>query len=143
MNAIDRVTAIGQRKPVEKWRREDFLYAAKRAKDRWHATEELFEIRYEMLRDAVLEIDPKFDLSDDQVGAITNANLPQVYLLRRISVSFVRWEMCHATTGFPNPYDPLIEIWEHGGDIQQEHGQFLDLYDDAGLPAGGMFICRA
>ena len=49
-----------------------------------------------------------------------------------------------ATTLFPyNPYDPLIQIFEHGGNLNKEHGQFIDVFDNHGKMVCGVTVRRA
>jgi hypothetical protein len=61
----------------------------------------------------------------------------------RIAVWFVKWERCPETAGLPNPYEPWIGIWEHGGAFSVEHGQFVDIEDSEHMPLGAIVVRRA
>lgn len=52
----------------------------------------------------------------------TCGNCPQ-----RALVWFLEWERCPVTSGLPNPYEPWVEVWEHGGAVSVEHAQFVDV----------------
>jgi hypothetical protein len=61
----------------------------------------------------------------------------------RIAAYFVKWERCPKTAGLPNPYEPWIEIWEHGGTFIAEPRQSLDIADGDHMPLGAVAVRRA
>ena len=144
MDALDRVMQIRKRAPVPAWVREDFLRAASEGKKRWQDTEALFGITYSMFRDAVSEIAPSFQLTPEEKTMAEAADVPGMRNVNsRIAVFFLKWERCAETSGFPNPYEPWMEIWEHGGAFSVEHGQFVDVFDHEHLPVGAVVVRRA
>jgi len=143
MDALERVARIG-RAPAENRPRKRFLPAANEGKRRWQEAEELFGIRYPMFEDAVAVIAPDFRLPPEEEAAAREVASPgRPNVSNRITVWFVKWERCPATAGLPNPYEPWIEIWEHGGSFSVEHGQFVDLDDSEHIPAGFVMVRRA
>jgi hypothetical protein len=58
-------------------------------------------------------------------------------------MSFVKWERCSATSGIDNPFEPLVEIFEHGGSVSKEHGRFIDIYDHRGKAVAGLTVRQA
>lgn len=97
-----------------------------------------------MLRDAVALISPDFKMPPAEEEAAWSADVPEMRNVGPwVAVSFVRWERCPMTAGLPNPYEPWIEIWEHGGGFSVEHGQFVAVYDSELTPLGCIVVRRA
>jgi hypothetical protein len=144
MDALERVTRIRRGSALETWPPERFRQAAAEGKRRWAEIEELFGVQYSMFQDAVSTIAPGFHLSTEEEVAARAADVPGMRNVNsRIAVWFVKWERCPETSGLPNPYEPWIEIWEHGGAFSVEHGQFVDIYDSEGMPLGAVVVRRA
>lgn len=144
MDALERVLNIRRGSALEAWSRERFWQAAVEGKRRWAEVEGLFGVQYSMFRDAVAAIAPDFHLSTEEEKAAYAADVPgRRNVNSRIAVWFVKWERCHETSGLPNPYEPWIEIWEHGGAFSVEHGQFVDIEDNEHMPLGAVIVRRA
>ena len=94
-----------------------------------------------MFQDAVSTIAPGFQLSPEEEAAAYAAEVPgRQNVNSRIAVWFVKWERCADTAGLPNPYEPWIEIWEHGGAFSVEHGQFVDIEDSENMSLGAVVV---
>jgi hypothetical protein len=144
MDALERVIQIRKKVIVPAWGREDFLRAASRGKHRWQETEALFGITYSMFRDAVSEIAPSFELAAEEKAIAEAADVPGMRNVNsRIAVFFLKWERCSETSSLSNPYEPWMEIWEHGGAFSVEHGQFVDVFDQDHMPLGAVVVRRA
>jgi hypothetical protein len=144
MDALERLMQIRNRAVVPAWGREDFLRAAAKGKKRWQDTEDVFGITYSMFGDAVSEIDPSFQLASDAKAMAEATDAPRMRNVdSRIAVFFLKWERCPETSGFPNPYGPWIEIWEHGGAFSVEHGLYVDVFDQEHMPVGAVVVRRA
>ena len=144
MNALDRIAGISKSSPMHGWTKDDFIRAAARGKHRWQETEAHFEIEYSMFDDAVGLIEPGFRLSAEDETKARSADVSQMRNLNsRIAVWFIKWERCPSTSGLANPYEPWIEIWEHGGAFSVEHGQFVDVFDQHHMPVGAVIVRRA
>lgn len=144
MDALERVTRILSESPREAWPPERFREAGAEGKRRWAEVEELFGVQYPLFEDAVAVIAPGFRLAPEEEAAAYAANVPgRRNVNSRIAVWFVKWERCSDTAGLPNPYEPWIEIWEHGGAFSVEHGQFVDIEDSEFMPLGFLFVRRA
>jgi hypothetical protein len=144
MDALERVKRIRRDVALETWASERFRQAAAEGKRRWAEVEEWFGIQYPMFQDAVAAIAPEFRLSLEEERAAYAADVPaRRNVGSRIAVWFVNWERCPKTRGLPNPYEPWIEIWEHGGAFSVEHGQFVDIEDSQHMPLGAVVVRRA
>jgi hypothetical protein len=144
MDALERVRRIRAGPAADPWPAERFRQAAAEGKRRWAEIEELFGIEYAMFRDAVGVIAPDFRLSPEEQEAAAATDVPgKRNVNSRIAVWFVKWDRCPETAGLPNPYEPWIEIWEHGGAFGVEHGQFVDVEDASGMPLGAVVVRRA
>jgi hypothetical protein len=137
MDALQRVARI-KHPPAAKWPRERFQPAADEGRRRWQEAEALFAIEYPMFADAVAKVAPDFQLSPEEELVARTANVSS-----RIAVWYLKWERCPATVGLPNPYEPWIEICEHGGAFSVEHGQYVDIYDAEHTRVGGLTVRRA
>ena len=144
MDALERVKLIRRASVPEAWPPERFRQAAAEGKRRWTEIEELFGIQYSMFQDAVAAIAPAFHLSTEEESEARAVEIPgRRNVNSRIAVWFVKWERCPETAGLPNPYEPWIEIWEHGGAFSVEHGQFVDIEDSTFMPLGAVVVRRA
>jgi hypothetical protein len=144
MDALERVMRIGRGPANEPWPPDRFPQAASEGKRRWAAVEELFGVQYSMFQDAVAVIAPAFRLPAEEESAASAADVPGMRNINsRVAVWFVKWERCPETAGLPNPYEPWIEIWEHGGAFSVEHGQFVDVFDSEDMPVGAVVVRRA
>ena len=140
---LQRVMRLRRKAIFPTWVPEDFESAFSEGKNRWQETEELFGMSYPIWRDAVSEIAPSFQLAMREEAAVQSMILSDICNgYDRIALYFLKWERCRETSGLPNPYEPWIEIWEHGGWFSVEHGQFVDVYGRDGRVAGG-FVQRA
>ncbi len=143
MDALNRLIQIRRTAAIPGWSGDDFLRAASKGKRRWREVEEMFGIQYSIFDDALREIAPSFELSPEEDAAARSANIPAMRnVTSRIAVSFLKWERCPATQGLPNPYEPWIEIWEHGGAFGVEHGLLVDVYDEESMPVGAIVLGR-
>jgi hypothetical protein len=144
MDALERVVKIRRGSIPEAWPAERFRHAASEGKRRWSEIEGLFGIEYPMFQDAVAAIAPGFHLSPNEESAAYAADVPgRRSVNSRIAVWFLKWERCPETAGLPNPYEPWIEIWEHGGAFSVEHGQFVDIEGSEHTPLGTLVVRRA
>jgi hypothetical protein len=143
MDALERVKHIRQDSALEAWPSKRFGQAAVEGKRRWAEVEKLFGVQYSMFQDAVAVIAPEFRLSVEDEASAYAADVPRRRNVdARIAVWFVKWERCPQTSRWENPYEPWIEIWEHGGTISVEHGQFVDVEDSEHMPVGGVVVRR-
>ncbi|MCE9563552.1 MAG: hypothetical protein K8U57_16040 [Planctomycetes bacterium] len=144
MDALERVLRIRRELATERWPPERFRQAAAEGKRRWAEAEDLFGVQWSMLKDAVALISPDFKMPPAEEEAAWSVDVPGMRNVGPwVAVSFVRWERCPTTAGLPNPYEPWIEIWEHGGGFSVEHGQFVDVYDSEFTPLGCIVVRRA
>jgi len=68
-----------------------------------------------MFLDALQPFAPGFHLSPEEEAAAYAPMFRAGAIQQPIAAWFVKWERCPETSGLPNPYEPWIEIWEHGG----------------------------
>lgn len=142
MDPLERIQLLCTRS-ICGWSDDDFRAAAREGKRLWQQTEELFEIEYGMFWDAVAVIEPPFQLNAEEASA-TEAVVEEMNSDRAsVAVWFLKWERCSLTRGLPNPYEPWLTIWEHGGAFRVEHGQFVDIYNQQRFPLGGVVVRRA
>jgi hypothetical protein len=127
---LKRIAAFRERRRTGEWTDEDFIGAVREAHMRWSIAKEHFGVKFPMIADAVAVIAPSFELSADEAEQIEKAGLPPS-LTGRLREYFVRWARCPVTCGELNPYEPLVEILEHGGLFTAEHGM-LELYSQGG-----------
>jgi hypothetical protein len=143
MDALQRITQIRRDHPKLGWSREVFLRMGAEGKRRWRETEQAYGIQYTIFGDVVAQITPSFRLPAEKESAALQADIPVLRnVTSRIAVWFVKWECCPATKGLPNPYEPWVEIWEHGGGFSVEHGWFVDVYDHELMPVGAVIARR-
>lgn len=144
MDALERLRRIGTSPPAETWDGARLLQAAREGKGRWAELEELFGTQWPLFADGVAAVAPAFQLLVEEEAAARATRIREGRNVNsRVAVWFLKWERCPATSGLPNPYEPWIEIWEHGGHFGVEHGQFVDVYDTQGMPLGCVFVRRA
>lgn len=143
MTPIERIVKVRCNSPTSDWQAEDFRSAMCEAQERWKSIEELFEVEYPLLGDAIAEIEPDFELDEVSETTISESAISKLCLGRRIAISYVKWDQCQRTDDIDNPFEPLIKIYEHGGYVNKEHGQFIDVFDADGMPVGGMMVRRA
>ena len=140
---IDRILRIQLSDPPESWCTSDFQSAIADARSSWQLIEELFNIQYPMLGDAVAQIAPAFKLEHELEEQIAASEIANSFIGKQIAMSFLKWELCQKTDAVDNPYDPLIQIFEHGGNLNKEHGQFIDVFDNHGKMVCGVTVRRA
>jgi hypothetical protein len=144
VDAVERVVTINERTRFAEWTRDEFSEAGCAARIRWWRVMEQFGVRYPMLSDAVAYIEPTFQLPPEVERAVEAAAIPRARnISSRLAVAFVKWDRCPTTAGHPNPYEPLVEIWEHGGSFSMEHGMFMDIYDAEGMTCGALTLMSA
>ncbi len=144
IDALERVRRLSSVCAAPAWKHEDFRRAADEGKRRWQEIEESLGIQYPMFEDAIAELDPSFQLPAEEESLARSSDVPgQRNVDGRIAVWFLKWERCPLTTGLPNPYEPWISIWEHGGKFSVEHGQFVDIYAHDGMHLGCVVVRRA
>lgn len=126
------------------WGRDQFIHAAEEGKRRWEEAERLFDAQWPMFADAVAVICPSFGL-ESRFAEVANATVipSRRNVDNRIATWFMNWARCPMTAGYPNPYEPWIEIWENGGSFSVEHGQCVDIYNASGMPQGAIAVRRA
>jgi hypothetical protein len=94
-----------------------------------------------MFQDAVAAISPSFGMESRFTDVAEATVVPgRRNVDNRIALWFMRWARCPRTAGYPNPYEPWIDIWENGGSFGVEHGQFVDVYDPSGRPLGAVVV---
>lgn len=140
---IDRILRIQLSDPHESWSTYDFQSAIADARSSWKLIEELYNIQYPMLGDAVAQIDPAFKLEHDLEERIAASEIANSFIGKQIAKAFLKWELCPETDDVDNPYDPVIQIFEHGGNLSKEHGQFIDVFDNHGKMICGVTVRRA
>src|SRR4051794_13556356 len=119
------------------WTRDQFIDAGMEGRRRWLEAQELFELQWPMFTDAVTVISPSFVLESRFSDVARATRIPvRRNVENRVAMWFMNWARCPLTAAYPNPYEPWIEIWEHGGSFSVEHGQFVDLHDASGQPVG-------
>ena len=143
MDALDRVKRVRRVRRDPVWQDEDYRLAGARAKRLWQTIEELFGVQYGILTDAVSVISPEFELSRSEILSIQESEIASVCRGRQVALSFVKWDRCRATCGIDNPFGPILEIFEHGGYVDKEHGQFVDIFDHRGKRVAGLVVRRA
>ena len=143
MDALERIERIRRSASKNNWSPDEFQDAAIRARELWQAVESLFGVRYGLLTDAVSAIDPTFELPDIELSAIRKAEVAGTPGGELVATWFAKWDRCPVTRGIDNPYEPLVEILEHGGAVSKEHGQFIDIYDQSGKAVAGLFVRSA
>jgi hypothetical protein len=126
MEAINRVTALLAGHGLDPWPIPQLAEFGRDAKRLWKETRQQFNLDVSFGQDAVALIDPDCrlpsDLEEQIAQKFSGVN-------RRVLISFIKWEVCAATSRHPNPYEPLVNIIEHAGYMHVEHGMFLDIYD--------------
>jgi hypothetical protein len=96
MDALDRIKRIGRTSPGHEWQADDFRNAGNRARQLWQTIENLFNVQYGLLTDAVAVIDPQFELTDFERLAIDRlrCRLSNGNAAQRLAVSTIplnRW----------------------------------------------------
>lgn len=144
MDALERVVRIRRNSAAEAWPTERFRQAAAEGKRRWLEVEDSFGVSYPIFDDVIAVIAPAFRLPPEEEAAAKAADIPgRRNVNSRIAVWFVKWARCATTCEAPNPYEPWIEIWEHGGAFGVEHGLFVDIEDAEHLPLGAVVLRHA
>jgi hypothetical protein len=143
MDALERILRIGRVTELG-WSGEEFAQAAREGKRRFEEIESVFEIEYGMFADAVALLAPNYHLAPEEETAVKAAPIRESHRAsKRIALWYLKWERCPVTAGLPNPYEPWIEIMEHGGAFDVEHGQFVDVFTNRGMPVGCVVVRRA
>ena|SRR5438067_531597 len=137
LSAVERVQTLVDGRRLAGLPMDELLVLGDEAKRRWRALRLDYELPLEFAGDAVALIDPEFRLPSDVEERIQHG-LPWAY--RRITVRYLKWEMCPTTQGAENPLEPLIEILEHGGGFHIDHGTFLDIYDTDGAACSVVLV---
>jgi hypothetical protein len=129
MDAMERVLRIPPELAPLGWSEPEFRRAKTEGYARWREIREVMGIDYLLFEDAVAEIAPGFRLAvaEERAAAALAVPLGGGNCPRRAVVWFLKWERCPATSGLPNPYEPWIAVWEHGGAISVEHSEFVDI----------------
>src|SRR5260370_2393626 len=122
--ASNRVSALIAGQRSEPWPLEQLAALGREAKRRWLALRQAGH-DVEFAGDAVRLLDPAFSLAPELEERIQQA-LP--WHNGRAVIRFLKWATCPKTEGAENPFDPLVEIIEHGGSLHVEHGMFIDIY---------------
>jgi hypothetical protein len=143
LDALDRIMRIQCASPKLDWQSEDFRQAALRARKLWRQTEEVLEIQYGLLTDPVAVVEPDFALLESDVQAVSAADIAKMIGGRKVATYFLKWDRCLTTCEIDNPFEPLVEIFEHGGGVSREHGQFIDIYDQRGIAVARLTVSNA
>lgn len=130
MDVLERVMQLSRDNADLKWTTADFLNAAREGKRRHDEIADLFQISYSVFADVVPEIAPDWRLLLDEAPILSIRKINPRIRYSGVLLGFVKWEYCPLTKGLPNPYEPWIEILEHGGSFQVEHAVFIDLFDE-------------
>ena len=117
-------------------RRDGTLAFGQEAKRRWLSLRQAGH-DVEFAGDAVRLLDPAFTLPPELEECIQRA-LP--WHNGRAVIRFLKWATCPATEGAENPFEPLLEIIEHGGSLHVEHGMYLDIYDSDAKMCGIVLV---
>jgi hypothetical protein len=140
MDSLERILGIRAEIEPRGWSKIDFQRAKIEGYRRWREIRQVLVIDYQLFGDAVAVLVPGFRLPIEEERAATAVQVPRGggncpgYAL----LSFLKWERCPVTHGLPNPYEPWVEIWEHGGAISVEHAEFVDLtFSEAGESGQG------
>jgi hypothetical protein len=135
-NALDRVNALLAGQRCEPWPLDRLASLGHEAKQRWLALRQAGH-DVEFAGDAVRLLDPEFSLAPDLEERIQRAFS---WHNRRAVIRFLKWATCPKTEGAENPFEPLVEIIEHGGSLHVEHGMFLDIYDSDAKMCGIVLV---
>lgn len=135
-NAVDRVNALLAGQRCEPWPLERLATSGREAKRRWL---ELRQAGHDVGfgGDAIRLLDPAFSIAPDLEKRIQSA-FP--WSNGHAVIRFLKWATRPKTEGAQNPFEPLIEIIEHGGSLHVEHGMFLDIYDSESRKCGIVLI---
>jgi len=141
MDAFTRITHFAPTSDVPDWIEDDFAEAAVAAMGRWRSAVEQFDVRFSLFSDGVSLIDPDFQIPEEMVATISRTPVPTGRNVTwRMALAFVKWAECPVTRDCPNPYEPLVAIWEHGGSFSMEHSIFVDIYDATGATVCGLVL---
>lgn len=139
--AAERLRRLRRPFPPSSWSNEQFLQTAREGRRRWLEAEELFSVEWPMFQDAVAIISPTFAMEWKFIEVAQTTDVPGRRCVdNRIALWFMHWARCPQTADYPNAYEPWIEIWENGGSFGVEHGQFVDIFNAAGMPLGAITV---
>ena len=117
--------------------RERVFALARTAIQRWRASQEQLECEWPFTGDYRPIVDPEFTLDREDRNVVevyrpTSLHYGQAH----IAACYISWERSTKTQSVPNPYEPLIAIWEGGGGFRRE-GNLWELSGVEG-PCGGL-----
>jgi hypothetical protein len=125
--AFDRVRRLVEGSRLEAWPLAKLIELGREARTRWQELRRS-RIDVDFAGDAVRIIDPEFRLPDDVEESIQAALR---WINGRVAVRFLKWATSSKTSHRQNPFEPLLEIVEHGGSLHVENGM-LEIYDAEG-----------
>ena len=141
MSERDRIRRLG-RLPLSASKRTDeakeqVMTLGRQAVERWYSAQDRLRVEWPFTGDFRSRVCPGFNLDPDD-GAVAAACRPAGMLHNQgeIPALFLAWSRCPGTQALPNPYDPLIALWEGGGGFRRE-GKLWELSSNDG-PCGGI-----
>ncbi|WP_144973996.1 hypothetical protein [Bremerella volcania] len=120
------------------WKRDDFVDAGKRFRDRWRLAGVDLGQELRGFFDLV-EVDPEFKLPDSDIEELKSIPNGQHRIVARMDM---RFRKCPKTRHLESPYAILLEIIEHGGSFSIEHG-IIDIRDQSSVAVGGFMFRHA
>ncbi len=117
--------------------RQALIALGKQAVERWHAVRAQLGADWSFLGDFRPSVCPELQLDSADLAAAEQCRPTQAgFGQNGLPTYFLAWERCTATRHLPNPYEPLMAIWERGGAFRRE-GNLFELSGSSG-PVGGI-----
>jgi hypothetical protein len=123
MTAAARVQALVDGQRLDAWPIKHLVELGRASVETWSVVKQLFNLEDSFGGDAVAQLDPELRLPEGMENQILKA-LPDGAWY---AVHFLKWEMCQKTNGLDNPFEPLVQILEHGGSMHVEHAMYMDI----------------
>ena len=121
------------------WKREDFVDAGVRFRDRWRAASLYFDHQLKGLFDITMLVNRDFRLSDADLKSLEQYPNGRHRMIAKMDLRFKR---CPETSEMESPYAILLEIIEHNGSISMEHG-IIDIRDQSSKGVAGFMLRHA
>ena len=117
--------------------REHFIGHGKQAVERWYTAKAQLQSDWGFLGDFRPVLCPQFQLSSADETVAAKFKIKQMQFgQNELPLFYLSWERCSTTQKTPNPYEPLIAIWENGGAFRRE-GNLWEISGTRG-PVGGI-----
>jgi hypothetical protein len=132
MEALERINALVDGRQSDVWAIKQLAALGHEAVRRWEAVQETLQVNEPFGSDAVALIEPEIQLRSELLERIQQ----KLGMSGRYANRFLKWQLCSKTCMVANPFEPLVEIMEHGGSCRVEHAMFLDIYSADGQTCG-------